>query len=366
MNVSELITSKEYPCEDHYVTTFDGYILSLQRIPFGNVQNKTTGGRPVVFLQHGLLGDGTNWVTNLVNQSFAFILADAGYDVWIGNLRGTTYSKKHVNLSPKRRQFWKWSWDEMAKYDVPAMINYALKISRQSQLYYIGHSQGTTVGFASFSSNADIAKKVKLFIAFGPVTTTEHISSPIRIFSDSYLYKPIEDVLKLLNLHEFLPTGEFFDFLARVCAYEKLGILCESVLFMLEGYDCHRMNTSRIPIYLGHTPAGTSLQNIVHWMQMIQSGKFQMYNYGLIENLVHYKQIRPPVYDVGAMETPVALYWGEWDMLADPLDVELLIPKLKNIVVKRKLERFDHFDFVWAMDAIYVLYNDVIKLMQQY
>lgn len=31
---TELITSKGYPCEQHNVLTKDGYILSLQRIPF--------------------------------------------------------------------------------------------------------------------------------------------------------------------------------------------------------------------------------------------------------------------------------------------------------------------------------------------
>lgn len=52
------------------------------------------------------------------------------------------------------------SFDQMAEYDLPAMINYALKITRRNQLYYIGHSQGTMIGFAGFSKNKELAKKV--------------------------------------------------------------------------------------------------------------------------------------------------------------------------------------------------------------
>ena len=92
------------------MTTSDGYILEVWRIP-GMVGDNTTS-KPVVFMQHGLFDSAYCWMMNYADVAPAFVAARAGYDVWLGNSRGNTFSEANVNLDPKKdeKKFWDFDW----------------------------------------------------------------------------------------------------------------------------------------------------------------------------------------------------------------------------------------------------------------
>ena len=71
----------------------------------------------------------------------------------------------------------------MVKYDLPAMLKFVTTMTSQSSLYYVGHSQGTAIGFAVFSSNEEMAKMVMTFFALAPVTTVAHAKGPSKLLA---------------------------------------------------------------------------------------------------------------------------------------------------------------------------------------
>lgn len=365
-NVSQLITSKGYPFEEHFVETEDGYILGLHRIPHGR-QGSSSADRPVVLLQHGLLSCSACWVENLVNQSLGFILADKGMDVWLGNSRGNTYSKRHKTIKPTDEKFWQFSWDHMARYDLPAMVDYILKETNVPQIYYAGHSQGTEIIFAGLGRNATLAAKIKHFFALAPVATIGSVEGPFKNLAPFAI--KYELLFELLGKGQLFPTSEFIRMVGRdICGEGSVGgIVCENFLFFLAGYDSKEMNVTRIPVYIAEHPAGTSVQNLVHYAQSVLSGKFQMFDYGSAKaNMEHYNQTTPPLYDASMMKNSVTLYTGGKDILADPTDVQYLLKQLPNIYQHVDISYWEHLDFIWAIDANVKCYDNIVSTIQKF
>lgn len=71
-------------------------------------------------------------------------------------------------------------------------------------------------------------------------------------------------------------------------------------------------------------PAGASWKQLIHYGQMINSGKFQMYDYrnsggSTNKNLKLYGTEQPPEYQLSRVRVPTALYYGTSDNLLSPI-----------------------------------------------
>lgn len=393
-----LVTKRGFPIETHYVTTSDGYILTMFRIPHNNKGPHAEGksaplGSPVL-LQHGLLDSSYTWINNYEDESLGYIMSNAGYDVWFGNNRGNRYGRNHTTLNPDdgTSTFWEFSWDEMASLDIPAMINYVLTTTNYSTLSYVGHSEGTIQMFAAgsdlvFSSSSlgtttttlspvaqakqlawkkvkdDVLKKINVFVALAPVAYVHNLRSKILVALAN------SDIInRFLNrgIYEFLPYGPIDQVAPEIC--QLVNNACDVFLMTICGPTRH-VNSTRIQVYVSNTPAGTSTYNMGHWMQGVLTPTFQMMDWGSADaNMARYGQAVPPTYDLTTFTIPTAIFNGEHDYLADVDDVARLLQEVPatSIVYQDTEKDYAHLDYTWAYDANVRIYNKVLRVIEKH
>ena len=95
MNFKQIVEREGVLYEEHDVVTDDGYILTMQRIRAKGLPKVAL----VVLLQHGLLSQSDTWIDNDPSVAVAFRLVREGYDVFLGNNRGNSYSLRHQTLN---------------------------------------------------------------------------------------------------------------------------------------------------------------------------------------------------------------------------------------------------------------------------
>jgi pimeloyl-ACP methyl ester carboxylesterase len=312
-------------------------------------------------------------------------------NVWFGNSRGNTYSQRNTYLNPDSDAFWAWSYDEMALMDLPAMVEYVLNSTGVPALSLVGHSQGTTQSFAAFSLDEhDAARaerslrlraagrgtplhaafrvrdsawwqaRIQSFSALAPVAFVDHQTSLLlTLLADL----DVAYILQLFGFHEFLVDPTILEILdPLICTILPNG--CDLLLELIVG-PSKNLNDSRIDVYVSETPAGTSVQNIVHWSQGVTSNAFQMYDFGSQGNLQHYGQPTPPPYPLANITVPLALFAGQEDDLGDPQDVQILLDILPTSTVRlfKNYAGVAHLDFTWGVDANTIIYEDVIAFI---
>ncbi|KFK25650.1 hypothetical protein AALP_AA8G142000 [Arabis alpina] len=317
-----------YKCEEHDVVTQDGYILNMQRIPEGRTGAGNPAKRQPVLIQHGILVDGISWLLNPADQNLPLILADQGFDVWMGNTRGTRFSKRHKYLN--------------------------------------ANQPGTLIGFTSFSEKG-LVDKLKSAAMLSPIAYLSHMTTVlVDIAARSFL----AEAIAIIGLAEFNPKSGIVGKLIKGICHDA-NIDCYDLLAVITGKNCC-LNASTIDLFLANEPQSTSTKNMIHLSQTVRDKVLRKYNYGSSDrNMKHYGQALPPVYNISAIphDLPLFFSYGGLDRLADVTDVKYLLDQFKfhnsDKMDVQFVKEYAHADFIMAVNAKDVVYNQVVTFFKR-
>ena len=351
--------------EEETVTTEDRYVNTMWRLTSKDPNNRN--GKSVI-MQHGLL-DGAFTFLILAEDSLPKKLCDEGYVVYLPYIRGTQFSRSHLDYdSGLTSKYWDFSFDHMAAYDVPANINFVKNRDGVEKVYYIGHSQGSLTFFLAYMNNPDFMEKnIAKFIALGTVPNVNNAPHfLIKLFDKS-------KILNLIPVKNFLTlpkeVGQVF---VPLCT-SKAKFLCNSILSLAFSgtHETGRIDYDRLGknIFL-YEPGGTSLQNMKHWIQIYKAKRAQKYDYGLVENLKHYGQTTPPVYDLKKMKgysIPSLMTISDADPFANPQDTLDFVDNIENkkVVNILSLTNYNHIDYFWADSAVQEIFPKVMDFLDE-
>ncbi|KAJ0176929.1 hypothetical protein K1T71_006938 [Dendrolimus kikuchii] len=362
LTAPQIIERNGYVCETHTVIS-QGYVLNIHRIP--KSKNGSETSEKTVLLQHGLLETSVDWILNGPGKGLAYVLADAGYDVWMSNIRGNRYSREHKNFSTDSKEYWNFSWHDVALNDMPEIIDYIMQLKgSNTKIVYMGHSMGTTILFAMLTLRPEYNNILKAGYALAPVAFCKDVKTPIKSLSS--MAGGLAYIDSISGSYEFVPKNSALGSLTSACNVDVLDTyVCRNVIFYICGYNEKQFNKTLLPVFLSHLGTGTPWKTIVHFSQLVTSGKFQQFDYDSADNMIHYGSLYPPEYDLSKITLPISLFWSRNDLLSSEEDVMLLRSKLRTKTRSYMVpdQKFNHIDYIWAIDVKELLNDEILEYL---
>lgn len=360
LNFTELTTKYGYPTEEHSVITDDGYILRIFRIL--PKCNGTSKALPVVTM-HGIYDSSDEYILPGPKTGLGYVLSRNCYDVWAANHRGNVYSRRHVRLNPDTDlEFWEYTFDEHGYYDIPAIVDYVLNATQQTKLNYIGHSQGTTDFFVMTSLRPEYNDKIQLSLLIAPVAYMGHIRSFIpKLLAQAHA--PLAQILKQLGIGELLGRRQIVHFVTEFLCQFAPEDICGVGFTLTTGYKQGYIKPRNLAVVFGHLISGISSKDLTHFAQLISSGRFQRFDYGMAGNMKKYGSVIPPEYELSKITSAVVLLCARNDYVSELEDIAILRSKLQNVVEYYIVRDpyWSHNDYFYATKAPKLVFPKILE-----
>ncbi|XP_075987375.1 lipase 3-like [Anticarsia gemmatalis] len=351
----DLATYDGYRVEKHYVITSDGYILTLFHI-FPHISCTVIKLIHVLFM-HGLYLSGIDCLVPGPKKAICYILADACYHVWVGNNRGNVYSRNHTIYNPNTDKiFWRFDYEDMARKDMPAIIDFILIKTGTTQIFFVGHSQGMACLILCLSFYGEYNAKIKFAIG---------LSTSTWLYHARLIVLTLQAILATENILSY--DGEIFPYGGIVqstadacCATSNISYPgCAAAVFALFGCDITSLSPDTIAVAVSVEPSGTSIEDFLKWGHTVLNG-FGYKDYGTAGNLEHYKSIIPPTYDLSNYTAKTTFVYSDGDYICDEEDLKILISNLVNdeqiFVCKLSDDTFCHVDYIYSNKTTEYIY----------
>lgn len=355
-----------YAFEEHKVTTKDGYILSLWRIP-SKLNAKAHNRKPII-LQHGLLDDSWTWFALQNENCLPFMLCEKGFDVWLPNSRGNMFSLEHVekNSNDMFGSYWNFSFDEMAKYDAPAILDHIKNQTKKDKIDYIGHSQGTTIFMLAYLLYPQmINESISHFCTLGMVANLRHSPSPVLKYWANW------DIFNHLHFGNFMNPGiknGFYYYLATKTFNKLSAIVINSIIQIT---PTNRIDYVKFLDVMHYEPGGCSYRNIIQWLQCYKKKDIYMFDYNdEKKNMEVYGMKTAPKYDKNLLKEwkiPMFMVISDTDPFSDKKDISEFCDSIgdQSLIKKFYVKRYNHLDYLWSQDTKEDIFDHIVNYLTQ-
>lgn len=341
-----------------------------------------------VLLLHGLLQSSGAFCCS-DDDSMAFWLCKAGYDVWLGNNR-CGLEPRHEVLRTSDPRMWCWNLAQMGAFDLSALVDRVLLDTGFPKLGLVCHSQGTAQTFVALAKEQrpELGDKISVFCALAPA-----------VYAGPLIKKVYFRFIRLLSvtlfrlvfgIHAFIPFMMQMHGLVPPAMYGWLGYKVFSYLF---GWTDGRWDRGLRNRFFQFAPVHVSAEAMRWWLgsdgfakhKCVLATKETVRSEDQIDQEdVHeangivrvktekdmelrrlYGRGTTAWYDERA--PPMALWVCEKDELVDG---RRLLRRFGNgrephvkLVHSKVVAGYEHLDVLWAMDAVDQVFVEVREVL---